>query len=121
MGAYIKTQTATIAVGEHTSNAIYLGDKLLAEIRVPADTEGTHLAFQRSVDGVTYVDAYDDANGLVLIPFTAGRSLSFSESVNLGGGAHFIKLRTADAQGANVVQADADAALTVITRRWTRW
>lgn len=54
MGAVHSSATATIANGETTSGAVYVGAKAPVALVMPAAFTGTAMTFQGSADGVTY-------------------------------------------------------------------
>lgn len=54
MGAYQNQRTGTIANGQTTSSAMYLGDQVPIVLRMPAAFTGTSVTFEGSPDGVTF-------------------------------------------------------------------
>lgn len=102
--------TATIATSASLSSAVSLGPARPAAVIVPANTEGSALTFQGSVDGSTWFNLYD-ADGEFSIDFTDPCIIVLPLEKFLW--CQHLKVRTGTA-ASPTNQSGADATLTVI-------
>jgi hypothetical protein len=107
MGVIHDQATATIANGQTTSAAVYVGDKLPATLRMPAAFTGASVSFQGSPDGVTY-QALNVGGSAYTEVVAASKDVVLDSSVFAGS--PYIKIVSASAEG-------AARTLIVITRR----
>lgn len=114
MGAIASTLTATIANGAALSGSIFLGEKSLVAIQMPAAWTAADITFQVSDDGSTYEELLDDSGTAISITAPAA-----GNRLNLAAGDYasvlFLKVRSGTS-GVPVNQAAA-RTLTLITRK----
>ena len=96
-------RTATIALGETTSNAIPLRGRMVLGLRIPATIEGTAITFTASEEFAgTYADVYDSNGNQVSVAVAASRFIGLSGSeADAVSAAPFIKLVSNAAGGEN--------------------
>jgi pectin methylesterase-like acyl-CoA thioesterase len=92
MGLLRKVATATIAINQSLSNAISVGNGMLAGIQMPAGWDAAALSFQVSHDGITYADLYVAAGTEVSITTAASRYIALDQST--WNGVQFLKVRS---------------------------
>lgn len=81
-----------IANAGSTSGAVNLQGGGIKRLLLPATLQGTHLVFQHGEAADAMLDAYDDSNVLIAIPFTQGRAIELNSL--LFDGARLMKVRT---------------------------
>lgn len=96
----------TIASGAQLSNGALLGNRRLLGLIIPADTEGTAVTFQASIDGTNYFVMYN-ADGAISYNFTDPGYLAVNPLDFLG--VKYLKVDT----GTN--QTTAAAQITLVT------
>lgn len=106
MGARHSTAIATIASGQTTSGAVWIGDKYPAILQMPATFTGATVSFQGSVDLSTY-QAIQWGGSLYTETVTASKNVVLSAEPFLGFSA--IKIVSASSEA-------ADRTITVIKR-----
>ena len=72
--------SATIAVGQTTSNAVDLQGTSLTGLNIPANFSGTQLTFQVSNDGVNFGNYRNTSNALITITVTPGSAIGIVPS-----------------------------------------
>jgi len=101
-------RTATIALGETTSNAIPLRGRMVLGLRIPATIEGTAITFTASEEFAgTYADVYDSNGNQVSVAVAASRFIGLSGSeADAVSAAPFLKVK--------LVSGSAEGAARVI-------
>ena len=113
-GIFLTSGTVTILNGASLSDAIYLGNRHLSEIIMPAAWTAAALTFQFSLDNITYNNAFSLTAELTAnsTAAAANQSINIATSATFHG-ARYLKIRSGTA-ATPVVQA-ADRVLTVIS------
>lgn len=107
------TAGAVIANGASLSQAIDLGDLLLAGISIPASWTAADLTFKGSVDGVTFQDLYDAAGTEVTADAAAARHIVLEPAKFAG--MRSVKIRSGTT-GSPVTQGAARTLTAVLLR-----
>lgn len=92
------TTPATIANGASLSGAVYLGEKTLLGLVMPAAWTAAVITLSVSLDGTTYVDAYDSTGTETSYTVAASRYIALNPA-NLVG-VRYVKLRSGTAASA---------------------
>ena len=96
-----ESETFTIANGQTTSNAIKLMGRSLAALIMPAAFTGTSLTIKASIDGVTYLDAYNTDGNILTISCAANRYICLFTPDFFA--TEYIKIVSSGAEGAERV------------------
>lgn len=101
----VRSVDVVIASGAQLSGPGELNERRLVGLIIPADTEGTAVTFEGSVDGVNFFDVYD-ADGVYSVDFTDPCYLAVDPLVFVG--LPYVKVDT----GTN--QTTAAATITLV-------
>lgn len=113
-GIFLTSGTVTILSGASLSDAIYLGNRHLSGIIMPAAWTSAALTFQFSLDGTNYYNAFSLTAELTAntTAAAANQSINIATSATFHG-ARYLKIRSGTA--ATPVVQGADRVLTVIS------
>lgn len=109
-GAAVISKVATIALNQSLSAAVSLGGLGVVQIVMPGAWDAAGITFQVSLDGVTYVDLYNNSGSEYSVVVSAGRAIILPPA-DLAG-FNYIKVRSGTA-GTPVPQTAARAITLV--------
>ncbi len=116
MSLLTSTATATIANGASLSGAVFLGDKVLSAIQMPAGWDAAALTFQVSNDGGTTWNELLDATGTAITVASPAAAKRYEVDATQFKSSLFLKVRSGTSSVP--VNQTASRSLILVARKF---